>query len=37
MISEDENGLVEVFKTEDMKLPIQNLFDDLMSFISLCD
>ena len=37
MINETENAIVEVFKAEDMTLPIQNLFDDIMSFISLND
>lgn len=33
MTCETENELVEVFKPQDMTLPIQTLFDELLSFI----
>lgn len=37
MTIETENKCVEVLKSEDMAQPIQSLFDDLLSFISLND
>lgn len=33
MMSETEDKCVEVFKPQDMTLPIQTLFDELLSFI----
>lgn len=37
MTIETENGCIEVFKPQDMTLPIQNLFEDLWNFVLILD